>query len=87
MKSASRIRFKFSDGLNYKSVAHTVTSYSLARKIDDAARPHPKASMFIPDVSLRTDVSQSTSQIELRPHSRFREPNQVRMRLIEEIDG
>src|ERR1017187_4325570 len=45
---ASRIRWMFSDALNHKSTAQTCTPNSRHRKIEDEARPQPRASTRMP---------------------------------------
>ena len=45
---ASRIRWRFSEALNHRSVAHTCTPNSRRRKIDDDARPQPRSSTRMP---------------------------------------
>src|SRR5215203_2279383 len=64
---ASRIRWRFSEGLNHRSVAHTWTPNSRCRKIDDAARPHPRSSTFMPGDRSSDSESHSVSHSELAP--------------------
>ena len=57
--SASRIRWRFSEALNHRSVAQTWTPNSRARKTDDAARPQPRSSTRMPGFSSRPSASHS----------------------------
>src|SRR5579863_5354433 len=64
---ASRIRFRFSETLNHRSVAQTCTPNSRPRKIDDAARPQPRSNTRMPGFSVNDSVSHSVSHNEFAP--------------------
>src|SRR5215831_8994489 len=64
---ASRMRSRFSDALNHRSVAHTCTPNSRRRKIDDAARPQPRSSTRMPGFRSSALESHSVNQSELAP--------------------
>src|SRR5437773_753830 len=64
---ASRMRWRFSEALNHRSVAQTCTPNSRRRKIDDAARPQPRSSTRIPGRKSSAEVSHSVSQSEFAP--------------------
>src|SRR5436190_14258759 len=64
---ASRIRFKFSEALNHRSVAQTCTPNSRCKKIDDAARPQPRSRTRMPGLSGSASLSHSANHSELAP--------------------
>src|SRR5438876_1566668 len=64
---ASRMRWRFSEALNQRSVAQTCTPNSRRRKIDEDARPQPRSSTLIPGRRSRAAVSHSVNQSALAP--------------------
>src|SRR5436190_5722357 len=64
---ASWIRWRFSEGLNHRSVAQTCTPNSRRRKIDDAARPQPRSKTRIPGCKSNAFVSHSVNHSEFAP--------------------
>ena len=64
---ASRIRWRFSEALNHRSVAQTCTPNSRHRKIDDDARPQPRSSTRMPGRKASAAASHSVSQSEFAP--------------------
>ena len=61
------MRWRFSEALNHRSVAHTCTPNSRRRKIDDAARPQPRSSTRMPGRRSSAAASHSVSQSEFAP--------------------
>ena len=64
---ASRMRWRFSEALNHRSVAQTCTPNSRRRKIDDIARPQPRSSTRMPGRRSSASASHSVSHSELAP--------------------
>ncbi len=60
--SCRRIRRRFSEASNHKSVAQTCTPNSRRRKTDDIARPHPRSRTRMPGRRSRASASHSVSQ-------------------------
>src|SRR4030042_790484 len=61
------MRCQFSVALIHRSLAHTCTPYSLARKTELNALPQPISSTRIPDLSSISSHSHSVSQRTLGP--------------------
>ena len=64
---ASRMRRRFSEALNHRSVAHTCTPNSRHRKIDDMARPQPRSRIRIPGRRSSAPASHSVNHSGLAP--------------------
>ena len=64
---ASRMRLRFSDALNHRSVAQTWTPNSRRKKIEDDARPHPRSSSLMPGRKSSDEANHSLSHNEFAP--------------------
>src|SRR5581483_6437090 len=64
---ASRIRWRFSEGLNQRSAAQTWTLNSRWRKMEEEARPHPRSRTRMPGLRSSAVQSHSVNQSELAP--------------------
>src|SRR5215218_2438231 len=65
------MRWMFSEAQNHKSVAHTCTSNSRRKKIDDEALPQPRSSTLMPGRRSSAEASHSVNQSEFAPPLAF----------------